>query len=169
MCRHFRSGRNYPKGAVTKVFQTRHGKDGNCWPACLASILEMSISRLEHCSGHLPDWKEQTDRFLADSGYFFIELTKYHGDQVFRNITAPPNGTHVIAGCTSRRGFSHAVIARVEHTKLEEGECTEFHLRIVHDPADETLEDAEHYAINSIIFLCRLDAVVLTETSHEND
>ena len=78
--------------------QSRVGRRGRCFPACLASILELK-------EWEVPDLDNtdtaQVDGYLAQHGLYYREV----GPEV------PPLGYHVILG-VSPRGRPHAVVGR---------------------------------------------------------
>lgn len=88
------------------VTQSRTGSNGRCFPACLASILELP-------ENEVPDLdntdKPQVDKFLAKHGF---EYQRVPAD-------IKPAGHHVIEGI-SPRGGAHAVVG--------------LNGRLVHDP-----------------------------------
>lgn len=78
------------------VTQSKTGKDGRCFPACLASILEIpenSVPDLDNTN------KKQVDSFLSQHG---LEYARVPTD-------IKPAGYHVIEGI-SLRGGAHAVV-----------------------------------------------------------
>lgn len=92
------------------VDQTRYGiLDGNCFSACLASILEIPLGEVPHFWG--PRWPDFL-QWLADRG---LAMTLYH-----KRLYVPPG--YSIAGGPSVRfaGQMHA--------------CVAFDGLIIHDP-----------------------------------
>ena len=82
------------------VTQSRTGRNGTCFRACLASLLEVPERAV-------PDFKlanqdPGVDRFLAGRGLRYVEVPV--GD-------VAPTGWHVITG-TSPRGGQHAVVGK---------------------------------------------------------
>ena len=85
------------------VVQSRTGRNGTCFRACLASLLELPERAV-------PDFKlanqdPGVDRFLAKRGLKYVEVPA--GD-------VAPTGWHVITG-TSPRGGAHAVVGKDGH------------------------------------------------------
>jgi hypothetical protein len=76
--------------------QSRTGEYGRCFPACIASLLDLK-------EWEVPDLDNtdygQVDDFLGPYGYYYREIAP----------GVPPVGYHVIIG-TSPRGGSHAVV-----------------------------------------------------------
>lgn len=119
------------------VHQTRFGKEGNCWPACIASLFEVPLEEVDHLACQHPDWLERTDEWLKARGLYYVEVPwiQEDGSGAPFPITCPPEGTLVIAGCWTKRKLPHVVIARVEILKRNEhGHATAFGLNLVHDP-----------------------------------
>lgn len=83
------------------VEQSRIGEDGRCFPACLASILELpevSVPDLDNTN------ETQVNGFLASHGLRYQEIP-------IDADTPIPVGWHVICG-VSPRGGMHAVVGR---------------------------------------------------------
>ena len=100
------------------VTQTTSGAEGNCFEACLASILELTIADVPrlHC------WKEVTD-WLDSKGY-----TKVHLQAINETIgmLRGPTG-YSIAAVLTPGGQVHSVVC-----------CNG---RLVHDPALKPVAD----------------------------
>lgn len=122
------------------VFQTRKGSDGDCWPACLATIFEVPLEEVAQCAANFPDWAEQTEAWLAKLGLFQNEI-EATSDAMGRNrfpFIAPPEGTVcVVTGKRWGASISHAVVAKVRHEAVEESGCVNLRFEIVHDPLGE--------------------------------
>lgn len=138
------------------VFQNRFGADGNCWPACLASMLECTLEEADVCScQEHPAWIERTEKFLAARGLYYVEI-KRDADGNFAG-TAPPDGALVMLGVGTERNLPHVVIGRVEYDEWHpDGQVAHYQLYIVHDPIKPRGPEGS-YDIGSIILLCRLD------------
>ena len=78
--------------------QSRVGDRGRCFPACIASILEMK-------EWEVPDLSNvdvaQVDRYLTQHGLYYREVS----------TEVPPLGYHIILGISPRGGY-HAVVGR---------------------------------------------------------
>lgn len=132
------------------VYQTRKGKEGNCWAACLASLFEVPLEEVDHCAGNHADWLHQTDEWLRARGFYQVEA-KWPME-----CTAFPDGTILICGCVSETGLNHAVIGEVRHTKKEaDGQAGEIEIWVIHDPLGKNLR--ETYSINAIFFICPIN------------
>lgn len=46
----------------------------DCWPACLATIFDVPLSEVEHLTAKDPGFREETQKWLAKRGLFFIEI-----------------------------------------------------------------------------------------------
>lgn len=96
------------------VYQTQFGANaGNCFQACIASILEMPLKNVPHFMLER-DWITAFDSFLARFGLVSVTLD---ADQV---SGWKPTGFHLIGGKSPRGKFWHNVVGH-------NGE-------IVHDP-----------------------------------
>jgi len=83
------------------VMQTRTGKQGNCFSACMASILELGIHEVPRALAG-PDQYQAAKDFLRPLGYTYERVP----------ITdVKPVGLHLIEG-VSPRGGMHAVVGR---------------------------------------------------------
>lgn len=85
--------------------QTILGKGGNCFCACIASILEVPIETVPDF-GQNPNWREETNKWLAQHNMFYIDVM-LPGDM--RDELVDFWGYHVIAG-KGPRGMQHAVV-----------------------------------------------------------
>lgn len=104
------------------VYQTDFGpKTGNCWPATIASILEISQSRLHEipnfCQLFGPDeWLDETNNWLIRNfGVYVMSFLV----QSAEGLQVSPPGFHGIGG-KGPRGVYHA--------------CVGYRGEIVHDP-----------------------------------
>lgn len=89
------------------VDQTTFGfPDGNCFAACVASILELPIAAV-------PPARERIERWLSRMGH-------YLHDAAVNEQHPPPAGFHILNAGSPRGPFRHAVVA--------------YGTAIVHDP-----------------------------------
>ena len=97
---------------MKKVDQTEFGgQEGNCWSACIASILELDIGALPNFMTR-DDWLEATRNWLSRRGFTGIMFQKpnvYH-----------PECYHIVSGKSPRGNFLHAVVG--------------YKNKLVHDP-----------------------------------
>ncbi len=101
------------------VMQTKFGDNGNCWAACLASLLEFDITDVPDLFTHAEDieWKANTNAWLARYGFGCLEFSSLSPDD-YKALNLATY--HIIIGPSPRQEGSHAVIGRAG--------------RIVHDP-----------------------------------
>ena len=88
------------------VTQTRTGADGNCFAACLASILEIPLRSVPDF-GDGDDFLEQAADFLAKHGLYYVQIPP--NDAAFAAMCGAGDIFHTIEG-TSPRGGQHAVV-----------------------------------------------------------
>lgn len=108
--------------------------DSDCFPACLASILELSLADVPHYKER-DEWIESYRAFLEPYG-LSIEM--------FASEKRSPRG-YCIVSLWKSRGDSHACV-------MKDGE-------IVHDPATQDLTWAKSAAVRKYYVLTALDAV----------
>ena len=89
---------------MIKVYQTKFGMEGNCFNACLASILEVSIDKF-------PDFKDEGTWYSSYQKW----LRMYHLDFVMvadwsKEQTSFLAHVFAIVGGTSPRELAHAVV-----------------------------------------------------------
>jgi len=106
------------------TFQTRFGKDGNCFEACVASLFPVNIDRIPDDEwANKDDWHEIFSRWLLERfGYISFCLGIENEEQLstFQNYCT--EGIKVLCSInTSHSANRHAVI--INHTG-----------RIIHDP-----------------------------------
>lgn len=82
---------------------------GNCFAACLASILEMPIKDVIHFpAGECPLWRDIVNDWLENKGMFFIDIA-LNGDM--RDNQIKYWGYHIIMGESPRsEDIRHAVV-----------------------------------------------------------
>ena len=86
---------------MLKIRQTKFGKEGNCYAACIASIFELDIESLKF-----------TDNFVLETAIVSVKLgigamlVEEHENSIWLY-----DGLNVAIG-PSVRGYSHAVVAR---------------------------------------------------------
>lgn len=123
---------------MKKVFQTIHGKNGNCLAACLCSILELGIKDVPNFCKKGKGWFRDCNNFLRKSNLGLLAI-----DYNTINRTQSDYDYHYIVQGKSSRGFYHAVVYR-------NGE-------MVHDPHPS---DAGLLSFNdAIVFVRRGDGI----------
>lgn len=145
---------------MKRVYQTRFGKEGNCWPAVLASMLELTIEETDHCSANFhgdEQWLRNTEELLADHGLFHVEIDRRPDGSW--PCTRLPEGAIVIIGLRKDhpKKLPHVVIARARLIQLPEGSGLGF--EVIHDPLsqDRHLQPYEGAEVDSIFVLGRLE------------
>lgn len=136
------------------VTQTRFGEpEGNCFAACVASILECSLTDIPD----LLDWPK--DRNWLE---WFNDGLAGKGVGVFYAAASPaepfngyiPNGGHFIASGPGPRGLLHSVVMQAQPGKLDDTGAVVNQLNeLAHDPnptGDGILE------VNSICLVLKL-------------
>jgi hypothetical protein len=83
------------------------GERGDCYRACLASILELALEDVPHVCLHA-DWRERTVAFLRPFGLGLLTVNVFPEDYP-RELF--PDAWHVMAG-PGQRGVRHAVVGR---------------------------------------------------------
>lgn len=83
---------------------------GNCFAACLASILEMPLEDVPHVMAH-DDWREQTNAWLAGLGMGTVEVCIDVEEPAL--FLLPPDMWLIITGTTKRHESRlHSVIGK---------------------------------------------------------
>ncbi len=110
------------------VYQTKFGKQGNCFVACVASILECEITDLPDLD-ETPEgrnWLEWLNSALAPKGVSVASCEASAKNPLYAYI---PAGTYFIASGAGPRYLRHSVVLRSD--TIEEG--VPIH-EFVHDP-----------------------------------
>jgi histidinol-phosphate phosphatase family protein len=85
------------------IDQTKFGMpEGNCFSACIASILHVQLSDVPAFCKY-EDWWERFTVWLKERGLWAVPL-KY-------NEEFPPAGFHILSGKSPRGDFQHSVVA----------------------------------------------------------
>lgn len=113
---------------MTPVDQTRFGEHhGNCFAACLASILDMAIEDVPEMS-----CDEQFEIMLAwlwERGLTAVELNfrpRAQFPHVFSGFGLKGTGLAIASGKSPRGNFDHAVVVAVDHNIQQ--------VQFIHDP-----------------------------------
>jgi hypothetical protein len=100
---------------VKQVYQTKFGEpEGNCFNACVASILECGLDELpdlHQIEQTGENWLEGLNRHLQSKGYGIIHLPTSEEKPV--ELYIPP-GCHFIASGMGPRELLHSVVMRQE-------------------------------------------------------
>lgn len=139
---------------MVKVYQTR---PDNCWPAVLASMLEIPIEEVDNCNCSQSDWVEKTSQLLAKRGLFMVEIRL--GDEEH-----PPGNEFQLQSTFRDRSLiivgkgTHAYICRVHYApkgvKLVNPNDVFFKVEFDPNPSGTV---GHTLMPDSIILLCRLD------------
>jgi hypothetical protein len=96
------------------------GRAGDCFRACIASLLEMNIEDVPHFVEiyennpelHKKPWLKVVNDWLKEIGYYYIEIS-YNGYHpgAFKAWAGIDEYYHILCG-KSPRGCSHAVIGK---------------------------------------------------------
>ena len=94
------------------VDQTTFGAPGgNCFSACVASMLEIPLDAVPYFMGRGGEWFTYFEEWLQPHGYYPV---------CFNDANYRPQGLYILSGKSPRGDFLHSVIARG--------------LDVVHDP-----------------------------------
>jgi hypothetical protein len=119
---------------MKKVYQTKFGnKSGNCFPACVASILEIPLESIPNVCVLGEDWFDAFLFWCATMGFSYVELR-----EEYRKMT--DGQLCIVVGKSPRKDIRHhCVVGRFENEEIE----------IVHDPhPDETgIDSIEQYGV----------------------
>lgn len=102
------------------VYQTRrNGANGNCFEACVASILELSLDQVvDLASAHEHgDWLQTFMDWCTIHGLYYVETSpvKFKTQQAGKRKdgeTAFGDCYHIITGISPRGNYKHAVVGR---------------------------------------------------------
>jgi hypothetical protein len=143
------------------VFQTITGPLGNCFAACVASMLEKPIEDVAHLfptpgMEAQPDgvgenvelWCQHMQEGLKRFGLCMVEIPW----QRHWPASGLPDGSLHILGCRSGRGIGHAVIGRVAY------DGREMSFTLAHDPHPEGWADNAMENVQCVIMLCYMSA-----------
>jgi hypothetical protein len=120
------------------VDQTLFGEEGNCRSACVASLLELSISEVPlFIAKGKWSWQQAEDLFLAKHGMQALRQSFFqNGNQPYDDVTwgrcyaaADPGRFFILSGISPRkdsqgRTMRHAVV----------GQADGYGFKVIHDP-----------------------------------
>lgn len=117
---------------MIRVTQTVFGADGNCLPACVASILELDIAEVPNfCAGQFDgSWLRRMADWLAERGFSAVHVSVGDRDP---GATHDPEGLAIIAEWLKTRRVGLAIVSgytargRSHSTVWRDGD-------LVHDP-----------------------------------
>lgn len=110
------------------VFQTRKGKGGNCFAACVASIFEEPLENIDALidvdDDDGSDWLSGLHEFLKDRGLSLVYAPINDGIlQIMTGFTFP-----CIIAVETKKGMPHAIVGEIQCVGSENV------LRPLHDP-----------------------------------
>jgi len=136
------------------VDQTRFGfPDGNCFAACVASLLDIGIEDVPDLGNWDSDWTRPLNRWLAGRGLAYIEVDTSTSTPYYR---LPADLLVLLSGLSPRHlktvegePVEHCVVGRAD------GSAGGHHFDIVHDPHPS--RDGLAGRVTSVAFLLKLD------------
>lgn len=109
---------------MKKVYQDKFGNEGNCFDACVASILELDLKAVPHFINFKSKLWIELRRWLNFRGYDYC-----HFPSVNVTTCMLPFVPIIVSG-NGGRGFRHAVIKKPTAPNS-------FKLKLLHDPHPE--------------------------------
>ncbi len=91
----------------TKLHDPENGVHGNCFIACVASIIEFPLK-------YIPAFEEMPDYYNGTGGWFSLVnnwLVLYGWELNMHKATKPPKGYSIISGKSPRNAGLHSCIA----------------------------------------------------------
>lgn len=132
---------------MKKVYQTERGRRGNCFAACVASILELPLGGmpeyLDEEGNGVPHWLDRWGKFLRPHGLGIVYIRQAAG-----GVCLPPPGYAIMAAAAPTAEDPenlHAVVCR-------DGE-------VVHDPLDNVKPNRGEYVPDHWYVFTALDPV----------
>lgn len=104
---------------MTPVPQSRFGAEGDCFDACLATLLDMPLNRVNYFRGE-DTWYADLQVWLAPMGLAYVEVDCAKSNPLYRF----PLPVLAIAGGPSSRGYQHAIVV----------ELRGWERKMIHDP-----------------------------------
>lgn len=138
---------------MLKIFQTRHGNEGNCFAASIASILEHGLCELPDLAPYagLPaDWNQNLllQNWLKPRGLSFLEVSVTPGLQFTADCFETEHCVFTVRSsdpAVIEKGGTHAVVG---HIFSRDGQSI---FEVVHDPKGELRSDYEVLAIGWLV------------------
>ncbi len=97
---------------MKKVYQSKFGIEGNCFAACIASILETELDSIPFLSDFDDNWKDYLNALntiLKSRFNLFIDYTTYdYWETRFKDNFK--DSFYIVSGDSNQDGFEHAVI-----------------------------------------------------------
>jgi len=104
------------------IFQTKFGKpEGNCLPACIASIFELPLDSVPHfCKIAGENYWKEIDKFLKPYGLYHLDIA--FNQEYKRDL----KGYHLINGKSPRGDYGHSIVGKdgiAIHDPHPKGNC----------------------------------------------
>ena len=101
---------------MIKVMQTKDGEEGDCWPACLASLLAVPLESIPNfCTEYKTKWFEESCRWLSENHNMgLLEVGSINDLQIDGNAFVIGVGEsvrarfHAVIFCINKHGSSLA-------------------------------------------------------------
>lgn len=112
-----------------------HHRNGDCWSACMASIMELPLEAVPKFVWHFDDCDKAMELWLSRYGYSYLRLRRRietKDESYFWNATGFDvwNSDHtycIISGRSPNiEGVFHAVVGQIDHGGV---------IKIAHDPS----------------------------------
>lgn len=121
---------------MKRIYQTIFGDGGDCFRACIASILEVEIQELPNfCSWKKETWFQQTAQWLDSEFYCILlrvgigeEMTYCGQDLAIHDFDPNEPDRYVLQDVKTPRGRLHSIISRYHYDGIVVS------LTPVHDP-----------------------------------
>lgn len=94
------------------IMQTLFGdKKGNCFPACIASILEVPLDRVPNFCVDFPNsWSQEANRWLARNHKLGLATVQVPEGTSYDDLMLPRDCHHIITAKSPRGDFNHCVV-----------------------------------------------------------
>jgi len=111
---------------MKKVYQTKFGSEGNCFAACIASLVETDIEKLPFLSDYEDRWDdylEATNELLRTKFEVIILYGMWEGWEDYLNKNFK-DSFYIVSGDSNKQGLEHAVIyknGKLNHNPNDRG------------------------------------------------
>lgn len=92
---------------MIKIYQTKFGKEGNCFPACLASILEIPIEGIPNFQSENGEWYFNYKKWFRRRG---LDLLALNGNSWPKDMIGYCPQVYAIVSGKTPRGLDHATV-----------------------------------------------------------
>jgi hypothetical protein len=90
--------------------QDRVGTNGRCWPACIASILEIPLAEIPEFSTEPNQWLVDVQEWLATLGLYYVQVKP--DDPALQAAFRSGGTVWTVMEGMSPRGGQHAIVAK---------------------------------------------------------